>query len=103
MEGGQYLTLTFDEVLALHAQVQSALGKLALKDDGATDELKYKGSFSLGALDALLTLYKRAVAKDDKAGSKKWLGQLNVVAPESQQASQARMIARTMAADPAVK
>ena len=93
----------FDEVQELHAQVQAALGKLALKDDGAADELKYKSSFSLGALDAMLTLDKRAVAKDDKAGSKKWLGQLNAVAPESQQASQARMIERAMAPDPAVK
>ena len=93
----------FDEVLALHTQVQAALGKLALKDDVAADEVKYKGSISLGALDAMLTLYKRAVAKDDTAGAKKWLGQLNAVAPESQQASQARMIARTMAPDPAVK
>ena len=93
----------FDEVLALHQQMQASLDKLALKDDAGADEVKYKASFSLGALDAMLTLYKRAEAKDDKAGAKKWLGQLNAVAPESQQASQARAINRAMAPDPAVK
>jgi len=56
---------------------------------------------SLGALDAMLLLFKRALANDDKVAAKKWLKQLNTIAPESKQASQARLLNRAMA--PAVK
>ena len=93
----------FDDVKLLHDQVQLALAKFNLKDDAKADAAKYKDSFSSGALDALLALYKRALANDDNAQAKRWLGQLNAIAPESPQAMQARMIARTKEPDSAVK
>ena len=89
----------FDEVKTLHDQVQGALAKFTLKDESAADALKYKGSMSIDALEAMLSLYKRAVANDDKAGAKKWFDQLNAVAPESQEAGQARAINRALTPD----
>jgi hypothetical protein len=61
------------------------------------DAKAYKDSITIPALDAFLDLYQRAAAAGDKDGAKKWLKQLNLVAPESLQAITAREIARAMA------
>ena len=86
------LTGHLDEVKALHDALQAALHKFAKVDAVNADAQAFKDSITVPALDAFLLLYKRAAAANDKEGAKKWLRELNLVAPESQQAITAREI-----------
>jgi len=78
--------------------VQAALTNTATPNEVKTDAQVDKDRISRATLDALLSLYKRAAAGNDSAGTKKWLTQLNLIAPMSPQAIKARAIDKSLMA-----
>lgn len=82
-----------EDAKTLHESLQTVLVKLdpsnALAD---ADTKTYMESFSTGALDGMLWLFKRALAAGDMDTAKKWLTILNTVAPEDKRAIEARKL-----------
>jgi hypothetical protein len=83
-----------DEAKKIHDVMQTGLKAANKLDMAQVDEVSFRDSFSTSSLDAFLSLYKKAVAGHDEANAKKWLALLNMIAPESPQASAARKIER---------
>ena len=79
-----------DEAKMLHDRVVAWLTKAAKPDELAADEEAFRQSVSKEAMEAMFTLFKRALAANDLDGARKWLTNLNMIAPEHARSAQAR-------------
>ena len=79
-----------DEAKKLHERVAAWLTKAAKPDELAADEEAFRQSVSKEAMEAMFTLFKRALAANDLDGARKWLTNLNMIAPEHARSAQAR-------------
>jgi len=82
-----------DDAKTLHTQIQAAVTTAGDPEGLAdADKLAYRNSLSQGAIDGMYALFKRAVAAGDVEGTRKWLTNLNDVAPEHPKAVEARRL-----------
>jgi hypothetical protein len=79
-----------DEANTLHTRVQEWLTKANKPDDAKADTEAFRQSVSKEAVEAMFTLFKQALAANDADGARKWMANLNMVAPEHPRAAQAR-------------
>jgi len=95
--GALMLQGRIDDARALHARMQAAVTKAGNPEGLAdADKLAYRNSLSQGAIDGMYALFKRAVAAGDTEGARKWLTNLNDVAPEHPKAVEARRLFKKM-------
>ncbi|MHB9132110.1 MAG: tetratricopeptide repeat protein [Armatimonadota bacterium] len=86
-----------EDAKTLHAQMQALITRLGNTGSLADEDKKaYQNSMSQGAMEAMFFLFKRAVANNDQAAAKKWLAQLEAIAPEHPRTMEARKTFRSL-------
>lgn len=84
-----------DDASALHVRVQDWLTTAKNPDEAKADTDAFRQSVSKEAVEAMYTLFKQSLAANDADGARKWLANLNMVAPEHPRSSQARKMFKT--------
>lgn len=91
----------FEDAKTAHEQLQALLTKYHLDAQATVDTHAFGDSVSISALDAMLALVKKGAAANDLPTVKKWVTQLNLIAPEAPQAIRARQILKALDTPPA--
>ena len=79
-----------EDANALHQRVQGWLTAANKPDEVKADADAFRQSVSKEAVEAMYTLFKQSLAANDVDGARRWLTDLNMVAPEHPRAVQAR-------------
>ena len=81
-----------DEAKKLHERVAAWLTKAEKPDEVAADAEAFRKSVTEEAMEAMFTMFKRTLAANNLDGARKWLTNLNMIAPEHARSAQARKI-----------
>ena len=88
----------FAEAKDLHDYVQGVLNKAGCADDMKKDNDNFAAAVPPGMVEAMFTLFKRALVAGDAESADKWIANLTAIAPDSPRVAQAKkMLAKGIA------